>query len=390
MTTPRRKAWRLGIAILLLAAVVAPPAAATEPVVRAVLFFSPTCPHCHVVIDDVLPPIFEAHGGPAVVVYDESLNPVDRAFYLITNGRLEVLLADVTVPEGAMLFYAATMAFRIESQGVPRLIVADQVMIGSAEIPDRFPGVVAAALDTGASIDWPAIPDIAAAVAATDSGAPATTTTTSASTTTPTTVPTPATTSPIPSGTERASMWDTFRQDTTGNSISVIVLLGMVAALVAAAVRWRRIDGSDPGWGIPALALIGLGVAAYLAFVEVGGSEAVCGPVGDCNAVQNSEYARLFGVLPVGVAGVVGYLLVVAAWVVAHLTRTAVRDLATVAILGGAVIGTLFSIYLTFLEPFVIGATCMWCITSAVVVTTVMWLSVGPARAALGRLRPVP
>ena len=38
-----------------------------------------------------------------------------------------------------------------------------------------------------------------------------------------------------------------------------------------------------------------------------------------------------------------------------------------------ALAGTLFSIYLTVLEPFVIGATCMWCITSAVLMTLLLW-----------------
>jgi uncharacterized membrane protein len=33
---------------------------------------------------------------------------------------------------------------------------------------------------------------------------------------------------------------------------------------------------------------------------------------------------------------------------------------------------TAFSVYLTFLEPFVIGATCMWCITSSVVVALLL------------------
>lgn len=34
--------------------------------------------------------------------------------------------------------------------------------------------------------------------------------------------------------------------------------------------------------------------------------------------------------------------------------------------------GVAFSIYLTFLEPFVIGATCMWCINSAVAMTLIL------------------
>ena len=44
------------------------------------------------------------------------------------------------------------------------------------------------------------------------------------------------------------------------------------------------------------------------------------------------------------------------------------------------VCGTLFSIYLTFLEPFMIGATCAWCLASAVIMTTLMWLTAAPGR----------
>jgi uncharacterized membrane protein len=40
----------------------------------------------------------------------------------------------------------------------------------------------------------------------------------------------------------------------------------------------------------------------------------------------------------------------------------------------------LFSLYLTFLELFVIKAVCMWCITSAVIMTTLLLLSLKPAR----------
>ena len=39
---------------------------------------------------------------------------------------------------------------------------------------------------------------------------------------------------------------------------------------------------------------------------------------------------------------------------------------------------TLFSLYLTYLEPFVIRAVCMWCLTSAVIMTLILLLSLGP------------
>lgn len=42
---------------------------------------------------------------------------------------------------------------------------------------------------------------------------------------------------------------------------------------------------------------------------------AACGPVGDCcNTVQQSEYARLFGILPIGVMGLLGYVAILISW----------------------------------------------------------------------------
>jgi uncharacterized membrane protein len=49
--------------------------------------------------------------------------------------------------------------------------------------------------------------------------------------------------------------------------------------------------------------------------------------------------------------------------------------------------GVLFSIYLTFLEPFVIGATCAWCLTSAIIMTAMLWLSLSPGKLAFTFLR---
>jgi len=52
--------------------------------------------------------------------------------------------------------------------------------------------------------------------------------------------------------------------------------------------------------------------------------------------------------------------------------------------------GTLFSIYLTFLEPFVIGATCAWCLASAILMTGLLWITAEPAQAAAARLTTTP
>jgi uncharacterized membrane protein len=115
-------------------------------------------------------------------------------------------------------------------------------------------------------------------------------------------------------------------------------------------------------------------VAGYLAFIETTGARAVCGPVGDCNTVQQSEYARLFGIIPVGVLGAVGYAAIIALWYCGRRATGLLRRFGQLGAWGAALLGTLFSAYLTFLEPFVIGASCLWCLSSALIITSLLLL----------------
>jgi uncharacterized membrane protein len=112
-------------------------------------------------------------------------------------------------------------------------------------------------------------------------------------------------------------------------------------------------------------------VATYLSYVEATDSKAICGPVGNCNSVQQSPYAYLFGIIPIGILGVVGYLAVLIAWILTEIGPQPWRRYFSIAIWGMGWFGVLFSIYLTFLEPFVIGATCAWCLSSAVIMTLI-------------------
>ncbi len=177
--------------------------------------------------------------------------------------------------------------------------------------------------------------------------------------------------------------------DPAGNGLSVAVLLALLASLAGAARpwAWQRRLAARLRWALPLLALAGLAVAYYLAFVELAGAEAFCGPVGDCNAVQQSDYALLLGVLPVGVLGVMGYLAILFAWALGRCASGHLARLGEAGTLLLAGFGTLFSTYLTFLEPFVIGATCAWCLSSALCMALILLLSAGPGWEALGATR---
>lgn len=155
------------------------------------------------------------------------------------------------------------------------------------------------------------------------------------------------------------------------------LLYALVAALLVAFGRSAPVLPDAAAVLIPILSVIGLGVAIYLTFIETTNTKAVCGPVGDCNAVQASPFAKLFGFLPVGLLGALGYIAILVAWIVGRTGRGRLAQLAPAAIFGMALFGVLFSIYLTYIELFVIHAVCIWCLSSAVIMALVLALSVG-------------
>jgi uncharacterized membrane protein len=162
-------------------------------------------------------------------------------------------------------------------------------------------------------------------------------------------------------------------------AVMVILALALLySAVIIIRSSLGKITPQLPSWldaAVPVLNIIGLGVAGYLAYIEMQAIPAVCGPVGDCNAVQSSTYARLFGVLPIGVLGVAGYLAIVAAWLWAHFRTDWLADLAPLALFGMTLFGTIFSIYLTYLELFVIHAVCIWCLSNAVIMAVLLILA---------------
>jgi uncharacterized membrane protein len=348
----------------------------SEAVVHAVIFYSPSCGHCQYVISEVLPPLFAKYGD-----------------------QLQMVGIDATQPGGQMLFQATIVKFKLDSAGVPFLVVGDTYLVGSVDIPEKFPGLIEQYLAQG-GVDWPDIPGLAEVLAnsqATETPAP------SPTAPLPTSRPTrvissPTAPPPVKESTPTATpglllgspgsfdLGTRLAQDPLGNTFAIIVLIGMIASVAAAALFFRRIPGLPLsyawGWLIPALCLIGFGVAGYLAHVETNHVQAICGPVGDCNTVQQSEYARLFGILPIGILGLFGYGAILLTWVVGRFANHQLASYACLALLGMSAFGVLFSIYLTFLEPFVIGATCAWCLTSAVIMTALLWLSLAPGRKA--------
>jgi len=343
-----------------------------QPVVHAVLFYSPTCPHCHEAINNVMIPLMEEYGE-----------------------QLAVIGIDTSTEAGSYLFGEAIVYYETPEnrRGVPTLIVGDTVLVSSMEIENAFRGMIDAGLAAGGN-SWPEFPGLAEIVVEL----------------TPTPEPvqteTPPTQEPavalveevetaVPSPPPVVENEDTVIQsletidtaamataeaaptpDPVGFALGWLVLLGLVVILIICVWQlgsnWATVTqanaplNENKGRNIVMwlLIVIGLSVSSYLAYVEMTQVTAVCGPVGECNIVQASPYAQILGV-PVAIFGLFFYLTVAGLWLLQRSEK--MRHLTVLALVVLTILGTLFSIYLTMVELLVIGAICMWCLTSAVV-----------------------
>ena len=107
-----------------------------DGIVRAVLFASPTCAHCTYVKEEVLPPLIARYGS-----------------------RLQIATVNTTTRSGYELFLSACMKHGLMSLSVPLLIVGKSAVVGSDDIPQKFPGLIEKHIAAG-GVDWPVIPGL--------------------------------------------------------------------------------------------------------------------------------------------------------------------------------------------------------------------------------------
>ena len=135
---------------------------------------------------------------------------------------------------------------------------------------------------------------------------------------------------------------------------------------------------------IAVLALGGVFVSAYLTMYKLGYIGQLSCSIGSCETVQMSKWATFLG-LPVAAWGVAYYVAVLATAIAGTLSSFTESRQLSALLLVEAILGFVFTAYLTSLEAFVIHAYCIYCLGSAAIVTLILIAAVADYR----ELRPL-
>jgi len=134
--------YRLWMVLLVLALTLAwgtgTACAESGPVVRMVYFTAVDCPHCAIVVDEVLKPLQAEYGD-----------------------QMQIKVVEISEPANYEMLIRAEEMFGVSSEerGLPTLIVGGQVLIGEDAIRDQLPCLLDTCLGVGGT-SWPDIPGL--------------------------------------------------------------------------------------------------------------------------------------------------------------------------------------------------------------------------------------
>lgn len=121
------------------------------------------------------------------------------------------------------------------------------------------------------------------------------------------------------------------------------------------------------------LAVLGLLNSIYLTWVKFTGKYELCGPIGNCESVNTSQYSEVFGI-PIALLGAGAYLVMIISLSLESRGSFWV-EYSPIIVFGGSLIGVLYSIYLTYIEVAVLKAICPYCVISAIILVLLLVLS---------------
>ena len=139
---------------------------------------------------------------------------------------------------------------------------------------------------------------------------------------------------------------------------------------------------------VAALALAGILISTYLTLYKLGVIGELTCSIGSCETVNTSRWSVFLGI-PVAAWGLVFYMDVFVIALVGTMPRFENEPFISVVLVAQAMVGVIFSAWLTYLELGVIHAICIWCVTSAAIVAAISLVSIADLREIRGAPTPL-
>jgi uncharacterized membrane protein len=116
--------------------------------------------------------------------------------------------------------------------------------------------------------------------------------------------------------------------------------------------------------------IIGFIDSLYLTIIEFTHTPIYCTPgLGDCTSVQESQWSTIWGI-PIALFGALTYLVLIVIYLLEKKIGVIGRY-SDYLLFGISFFGFLYSLFLTYLEFFVLHAVCQWCLLSALCMTII-------------------
>ncbi len=122
------------------------------------------------------------------------------------------------------------------------------------------------------------------------------------------------------------------------------------------------------------LGFIGLLDSVYLAYIKLANATATCGGIGDCDAVNSSKYAEIFGI-PIALLGAGAYIAMLVILYLEPRNKFWTEN-GPLALFVLTLKGVLYSAYLTYVEVAILFAICPYCVLSAIILVAMFAISV--------------
>jgi len=293
--------------------------------VHVVLFWSPTCPHCHDVIENILPPIEEKF-----------------------KDKLSITYIMLYKESQAAPFYKLASEYGIERNdaGVPFMIIGDKVLIGTDQIEKEMPRLIQDGIKQG-GIPFPEKVLHSEFAKYVDI-----------------------------KSTENGSFEGRPYTIFTALFLSIIALYSILSFKFKALIKFITFFETIRNYLIPIFIFIGFLISVYLFHLEITDSSGVCILFSGCNEVQRSSFSHLFGIIPLALLEMLLFVGLFVLWLYSYRFRnTMIFQISSKKILFWINFSAVVvAIYLTILEIFVIKAACVYCLISSIILSLLLIL----------------